>query len=247
MMKHLLLILLSVSFVANAQEQEPTKYFRFIPLGERPTWNEKIEGEFRVEQEHPPGSMPPKEVSVATSGTEFETFFLRLTEFTDITKVKTSAKALKLTEGPTPGGAEFVGSKFPAKPYSLGVLYRDNADMTWLKPKLMLLPNDLASFPNGQVRFVNTSAFEIAVQFGKERPFAVKPGKVISKPLKVGETQATVAVKLGGAYKPMMTNNIVMRANERIQVFFFKSQGKKPTAPVQMVIKPEVYQDPRRG
>ena len=247
MKKHLLLLSLCLPFVANAQDDSPSKYIRFIPLGERPTWGEDIIDEVRVERENVPGAKPPADFSIATSGKDFETHNMRLREFTKVIKVKTSAKGLNITEGKNPGGKEFIKSRFPAKPYSLGVLYRDNTDMTWLKPKLMVLPEDLSSFPLGKIRFVNTSPFEVAVKFGEERAFPVKPGKAIYKTLKVGETQAVIAVKnSAGAYKRMLTNNITMGRKQRIQAFFYKAQGKSPKSPVKIHIKPETYQAPPR-
>lgn len=245
MKKHLLLISLCLPLFASAQE-DPVKYMRFLPLGEVPTHEEQIVNGVRVHAEYPPGAVPPTDVSIATSGTDFESHNLRLGQYTKAIKIKKSAAGIKMTEGKTPGGKEFIMTNLmPAKDYTLGVLYRDNADMTWLKPKLMVLPEDPASFPSGQIRFVNTSPYEVAVKLGDEQPFAVAPGKSEYKTLKVGETLAVIAVKnAAGAFKRILNNNITMRPNQRVQAFFYKAQGDNPKQPVKLMIRPETYQSP---
>lgn len=219
---------------------------RFLPLGERPTHVQQIINEVQVHAEFKPGSVPPPDISIATSGTDVEHHNLRLKQYTKVIPIKQSAKGIKITEGKVAGGKEFLmTTRMPAKQYTLGVLYRDNAEMTWFKPKLMVLPEDLSSFPLGKARFVNTSPYEVAVKLGTAQAFAVPPGKTVYKTLKVGETMASIAVKnAAGAYKKILNNNISMRPKQRVQAFFYKAQGKNPKAPIKFFIKPESYQSP---
>ena len=99
--------------------------------------------------------------------------------------------------------------------------------MTWDKPQVKVLPEDVRSFPLGTIRLANLSDREVAVRIGDEKAFKVEAGKVVLKPMKAGEVPVVLAVQdASGAYKKFLQNNLTMRKKGRMHAFFYKAQTK---------------------
>lgn len=225
-MKRLLLFFICLSWTAGAQEP-PAKNVRFLPLGEIPPHEEiRVDGR-RVQKPPPKGSMPPMGTVLLTEPEESVPLGLRLNTFTKSMKIKASAKGVKIFPGGQIAGNPWFQSKFPADKQALFVLCKDNANMSWEKPQLKVLKEDLRSFPIGRIRFANVSDREVGVIIGNEKVFLVKPGDVVLRPLKVGNTLVKIAVQnAAGAWKQIRDSEITMRERGRIQAFFYKAQTK---------------------
>lgn len=243
-MKKLLLTALgatALSGVALAQEKAPPKNIRFIPLGELPVWEEEFKDGVRVQKKAAPGALPPSTVTYGGGGEEEDAKNLRLSlrSFSDIATFPASSEAMILKTGGV-AGKVWKQSKMPASTLSLGVLFRDNKDMTWDKPQLMVLRDDRDAFPVGKMRFVNVSDSIVLVQMQGEKAFGLAPGKTAMKSIKVGSTGIKVGYKTAeGGTKAIWQNNVKVRSGERVQCFFYKAQGKKPREAVKFVAKPE--------
>jgi hypothetical protein len=238
-MKRLLLLALSMSSLAQAQEDVPRKYVRFIPLGELPVWEEEFVKGVRVQKPPPPGSQPPSTVTYS-QGEEAKILRLALRTPTDIAVFPGNAKGIELKAGSGAEGKKFVNSPMPAKPFSLGVLFRDNTAMSWDKPIMVMLSDDAGSFPAGQMRLVNTSDKVVIVQMDGKQPFGIAPGKVSVKPVKVGDTPIKVGYQTADGGNKSIWQNVVKVGNgERVQCFFYKAQGKDPRNAVRFLSFPE--------
>ena len=238
-MKRLLLLALTMSSLAQAQNDAPRKYVRFLPLGELPTWEETFVDGVRVQKPAPPGALPPSTVTY-TQGENAKALRLSLRNVTKVAAFSANAPGIVLKEGATAGGAEFIKSKMPAAPFSLAVLFRDNTEMTWEQPRMVMLPDDSSSFPAGKMRFVNTSPYVVIVQIAGSAPFGVAPGKVSTKPVKVGDNAIKVGYQTAdGGSKAIWQNTVKVGQKERVQCFFYKAQGKNPRQAVRFLSFPE--------
>jgi len=168
---------------------------------------------------------------------------LRLKTFTKSMKIKNSAEGVKIFAGGKVAGEPWFKSRFPAQKQALFVLCKDNATMTWDKPQLKVLPEDLRSFPLGHIRFANLSDRAVAVIVDGGKAFSVKAGDVIRKPIKSGEVPLRIAVQnASGAWKTILQNSLTMTQKGRIQAFFYKAQTKDAKkAPVKFFSKLERF------
>ena len=241
-----LLALLLPSALLTAQDEPPPKRFRFIPLGELPMWREKLEGGIRVGQEPPPGSMPPKSLSLLSGEDQLIPFRVGLRSLTEVLTVPGSTPSLQLKKGDVGAAQLWLRKPMPTAPLSLGVLYRDPATMNWDSPKLLLLKDDSSAFPAGQIRFTNVSDIMVIIQIGDwkaRRPpkvFGIPPGKTSLKPLELGKNQIRVGYAgPGNSKKWIWSNQVSVLRNQRVQAFFYKAQGKDPRNPVLFHFIPE--------
>jgi hypothetical protein len=238
-MKRLLLIALSATSLASAQDPATKKHVRFIPLGELSVWKEDLKDGIRVEREAPKGAMPPSALTYS-QGEEVKSIRLTLGSLTDIATFPANAEGMVLKEGEGVGGKDFLKSPMPAAPLSLGVLFRDLESMTWEDPQMKLLPDDAASFPAGQMRFVNVSDKTVVIMIAGSPPFGLAPGKVSMKPVKIGNNSIKVGyVPEGGGSKAIWENDVTVEQGQRVQCFFYKAQGKNPRDAVKFQSKPE--------
>ena len=243
-------ILLSLGFAALAclakGQDTPAKHLRFSPLGELPVWEERIENGMRVGQAPPPGSVPPKEVSIMSSSAAVP-FDLGLRAFSKRVTISGETEALLLRKGADPQAPAWLRSRMPAAPLSLGVLYRDPATMSWNDPKMLLLKDDATSFPTGKIRFVNVSSETVVIMLGdpkKDRPkptaFGLAPGKSVQKDLKVGKNMINVGYVLAnGGRKSIWKNEINVLKSQRVQCFFYEAQDPEATDAVRFHFTPE--------
>lgn len=245
-MKRLLLIALSASSLAHAQEQAPAKHVRFIPLGELPVWKEDVQDGIRVQRKAPPGALPPSTVTY-TQGDDVRSLRFSLRSFSDTAVFPGSAEGILLKEGEGAASKPFLSSPMPASTRSLGVLFRDNKAMSWEKPKMLLLRDDGDAFPAGQMRFVNVSDKTVVIQMAGVKAFGVAPGKSSLKPIKVGNTAIKVGyLTEGGGSKAIWQNNVKVMRGQRVQCFFYKAQGKNPREAVKFHTSPESVPSPPR-
>lgn len=248
-MKALLLKITAATLFAGSLSAQdvPPKHFRFIPLGELPVWKEELKDGIRVGLAPPKGSMPPKDAAIL-SGDAPINLSLNLRAFTELVTISGDTPGLMLKQGKLGAQQDWFRSKMPTSTLSLGILYRDPANMTWEQPKMLLLNDTASAFPAGTVRFANVSDRNVLVQIGNPnarptpRIFGVKPGQSTSKPLKVGNNQIRVGYLAPGNRKVWIwTNQVRMLQNQRLQAFFYKTQGgAEARQPVKFHFTPEL-------
>lgn len=236
-MKRLLLTLLFVPMAVSAQNQR--KHVRFLPLGELPPWKEELVEGVRKQIKAPPGALPPKMLSVPNGDDDFQKKDLVLRQPSGLMTFGEKTSGLKIFKGEQPAGAPWLSSPMPSSVFSLGVLFRDNADMTWNSPKMLMLADDSQAFPAGNIRFVNVSDLKAIVKVGKKSEI-VPPGKTLIKPLKEGVNPVLAGYyDKNGAVVMIFQNSIRLLQNQRVQAFFYKGQGLKPRTAVKFMSFPE--------
>lgn len=243
-------LLLTVLSSPLTGQDVPPKHFRFLPLGELPKWDDELVNDderqgIRVGKEPPPGSVPPRDASIL-SGEADLAIDLKLGSFTERVTIDGETPTLTLKEGKVGAGVPWLNSRMPSSNLNLGVLYRDPQAMTWKQPKMLLLKDDATSFPAGKIRLANVSDRMILVQIGdpeaKPTPkiFGVPAGQAVQKPLKVGKNQIRVGYLTARRTKQWIwQNEVVLQANQRLQTFFYKAQGKDPRQRVLFRFVPE--------
>lgn len=248
-MKLILFSLLPLSLLLgslSAQEEDvPPKFFRFIPLGELPMWDEELVEGIRKGKEPPEGSMPPKPASII-SGAEPVPLRLSLRAMSDMVKVAGATPRLTIKEGEVGAAQNWLTEKMPTAPLSLGVLFRNPQTMTWKQPELLLLKDDPSSFPAGKIRLVNVSQRNILVQIGNPNAnpappiFGVRAGKETQKDLEVGVNQIRVGyIDRNGRQQWIWSNQVRLLRNQRLQTFFYQAQGENPRQEVLFHFVPE--------
>lgn len=245
-MKPVVLISLSLCLSIFAQEASH-KHMRFIPLGDLPPHRETIKNGVRIQFPPAPGTVPPKPTTLAIDPKEGRDVPLRLKEFTEWSSINPTAGGVRIFQGKQIGGKAWISSSFSSKSQSLGVLYADHQNKNWFNPKMMLVPDDLSTFPPGSIRFVNVSHCSALVRFGNEKADVIAPGKVLLKKLKQGNHPVLVgylAPSKNNAREVIFQNELMMKPKQRIQAFFYQARGKNPRKAVKFFHRGEFYVPP---
>ena len=245
-MKPVALISLSLSLSVFAQEASH-KHMRFLPVGDLPPHRETIKNGVRIQFPPAPGSVPPTPTTLAIDHKEGRDVPLRLKEFTEWSSINPRAGGVKLFQGKQIGGKPWISSRFSSKSQSLGVLYADHQNKNWFNPKMMMVPDDLSTFPPESIRFVNVSHCSALVRFGNEKAHVIAPGKVLLKKLKQGNHPVLVgylAPSKNNAREMIFQNELMMRPKQRIQAFFYQSRGKNPRKAVKFFHRGEFHVPP---
>ncbi|YCM43610.1 hypothetical protein V2O64_20080 [Verrucomicrobiaceae bacterium 227] len=236
-MKRLLLTLLALPTLAFAQNER--KHVRFLPLGELPDWKEELVDGIRRQTKPPEGALPPTLISAPNGAENIQKQGLVLRQPTGFMTFGPQAEGLSLHEGDVAAGVAWLKSPMPASTFSLGVLFRNNADMTWKSPKMMLLDDSKDALPAGSIRFVNVSDLRAIVKVGAQSE-VIKPGGVLVKPLKEGANPILAGYyDKNGAVVMVFQNSVKLLQSQRVQAFFFKGQGLKPRSDVKFISFPE--------
>ena len=236
-MKHLLLILLAMPTLVFAQNEQ--KRVRFIPLGELPDWKEELKDGVRVQTKPPEGALPPAFISAPNGAENIQKQGLTLRQPTGFMTFGPQAAGLSLHEGEVAGGEALLKSAMPTSAFSLGVLFRDNTEMSWTSPKMMLLNDSADALPVGSIRFVNVSDLKAIVKVGAKSD-VIQPGGTLVKPLKEGDNPILAGYyDKDGAVFMIFQNSVKLLQNQRVQAFFFKGQGDKPRTDVKFISFPE--------
>lgn len=237
-MKRLLLTLLAMPTLAFAQADR--KFVRFIPLGELPVWDEELVDGIRVQKPIQAGDMPPSTISAPAGDDNIQQQDISLGRASSKMTFGPNVGTLTLFEGKNGAGKQFLTSPMPTATHSLGVLFRDNANMTWLQPKMLMLKDDKDTFPANHVRFVNVSDLRALVKIGGKAAEVIKPGDSLLKPIKPGENPIVVGYyNKEGVIQMIFQNSIRLIEGQRVQGFLYKGQGKEPRSEVKFISFPE--------
>lgn len=229
-MKALFLIPLLVA-TAWSQQKVPPKVVRFLPLGQIPNL-EPLEidpdTKARIFKDPPKGAYLPKGLALQ-NGNNQTPLILTLSTLTKPIQIPGNMKQIEIKE--VNAGNPWLTSKKAIPSSGLGVLYRDPQAMSWLNPKMLLLPDDARSFPKNHVRIVNTSDVMVLYRIGEGKnptTYGIPPGQVRVKPLKVGETMIWLGTNSPKKpYPEAWSNRVTLKDGERTQFFCYKPQHKK--------------------
>ena len=229
-MKVVLLLSIFLSSLVLGQNQPAIKNLRLIPLGQMPVWKDELIDGVRVEVPPPPGSYPPKEITLPDGMKKngVQTTPLSLGVMSKNLRLDGKIPCLQFHDGKEVVGQPWLTAPVHKSDMTLGVLFRDQVAMTWLKPRILLLDDSQKDFPPGNIRFVNVANHTALVKFGAGSK-AIKPGDSLMLPLKVGDNVLTIGYIDKDSGNPVMINKALavrVMANQRIQSFFYQNQDK---------------------
>lgn len=242
-MKTLLLTLLTIPSLAFGQEGQ--KHLRLIPLGQPPEWKEKLDPitGIRIGDEPPPGSFHPSPITASDGKNAAQSVNPGMGAFSSYLKFGPKIAKLDLFEGKIPAGKPWLTAAMPEFEVALGVLFRDPAGMTWLKPRILFLDDGKEAFPDGSIRFVNVSEQNALVKIGKKAGHRIKPGDFLVLPLVEGNNALRVGYEekaKGNRVGTIFPNNTIrVIRGQRIQAFIYKNQRKQNDAEPLFLWKPE--------
>ncbi|MEJ6829911.1 MAG: hypothetical protein QNK61_06930 [Akkermansiaceae bacterium] len=244
MLKHLIILIpvLLTPFV-HAQEGGAEKgYVRVVCLGDPPPFVAREENGVMVGQEAPAGSVPPREVSFsgATVRAEVpETTKLRVRRMTKYIEV--ANKALPVTI--QADNKAWVKLPAPVSPMTVA-LFRDRSEkkLSWDKVGQKAFKDDLRSFPEGKVRFINMTRVPIAIKMVEAgKAYSVNPGSLkmmgADEGFTVGNNHVAVATKKAGGWKEMFKNRIKLLPRHRLSVYFYESDRQDPKGGIKLKVQ----------
>jgi len=227
-MKAIFFLSVLLSSLAFGQNQLAPKHLRLMPLGQLPDWKEKLEDGKRM-QIIPEGSVPPANIALP-SGKKggIQTTPLMLGVMSKTLRLDAKIPSLQFHEGKLAVGQPWLQAPVHKSTRTLGVLFEDPVEMTWEKPRILLLDDSQEAFPPGNIRFVNAGQNTALVKSGITSR-AIKPGKFLMLPLKEGKNVLTIGYLDKASSKPVLINEefeVRIMANQRIQAFFYQNQKK---------------------
>jgi hypothetical protein len=244
----LLLCAALVPMLSDGQgdEQARTSALRFLAVGDEPPWNEIEREGIRIEQTPLPGSIPPRELQLATeTGAELGSpVRIRLNQVSSVLPVKPGRVDLhEVTEiGLSPDPWHRL--RFPRKSAVLGLLWRDPVKKKWTKGRSLLLPDDLTSFPAGRVRIVNVSNYSVLLEYGTEKKGTLKPGVAIMVTRRAKVPLNLFLKRNNGTRVRMFSQVILAGARERTNVVIYTADGIGPLNPIKVCALPEIAKTP---
>ena len=230
----------------QGDEQPRTSALRLLAVGDEPPWDEIEREGIRIEQPPPPGSMPPRELQLATeSGAELgNPVRIRLNQVSGVLPVRPGRVDLhEVTEtglSPDP----WHSLQFPKKSAGLGLLWRDPGKKKWTKGRSLLLPDDLTSFPAGRVRIVNISSYSVLLEYGKEKRGTLKPGVTIMLTQRA-KVPLNIFLKRNNGTRARMFSQVMSAGpRARSNVVIYTADGIDPPSPVKVLALPEIARTP---
>jgi hypothetical protein len=224
----LLRLLLPVLLIQSAFSQEEEKGFvRLLALGENPTMKFKTINGRRVQQPDPPGSVPPRSISVSGSAGNVAAVPFTLNRYTPWVEVVDRTLALQLSAGAGDGAKKWAKVGAPTIP-KLAVFVKDRSvkNMTWNNTKLFEFADNLRAYPNESIRVINLTRAPIAFKLGERNGVQVNAGK--SKVFQkedgaiVEDTFATIGVKLpNGRWNKIYGSDIDLFNNQRVTILLY--------------------------
>lgn len=225
----------------------PQGWLRLLAVGNSPPYREKVVKGVRMQIAPPQGSIPPRQLLIP--GRKDSVQRVRL-QFGVITPAKRTSKGtVPLKElGAGEDDEPWMKLKTGNGEASLAILFR-HPKKDWEAPRVLMLPDDLTTHPEGAVRVVNASVYSMRVEVGKATPFVMTPGAV--KVLRsagngvLTNTPLKIFVQIKGDWKQIYNAALNQAENERTNVVVYRSDGEKPRRPAAALVLRERAEFPR--
>lgn len=241
-MKFCFLVILAVlpSAIA-APAEKASRHVRFLALGNSPPFRQEIRDGVRYELEPPAGSIPPRNVTLATDDNPTEAVALRLGDISAPVKAPAGAGPLDIRRAEDAADAEpWLKVTRPADGDFLVLLWRDPKAGTWAAARTMVVPDDAVSAPAGTVRFVNVSPAAVGVTLGEEK-LLLGAGKSFARQIAFGIERPFEIMLAGSDGSPRRLHSGVALLNpgERGLVLVYQADGVARRVPLKVTVKRE--------
>lgn len=227
-----------------AQEDKPetavvepaarSRTMRVVAVGDAPPFRQEVRDGVRRELPPPPGSIPPRQLTVTLASEEGESpcgeLKVQLGQVSGGVPVRSGAIDLTLRDSSVP----WVKVKAPEDGDFLVVLWRDRGAVTWDKARVMVVPESAGA---GSVVFINVAPGPVAMVFGGEK-IALPPRLPLAKPLPPGKAaEFQLGVPDGAAkFKRITAMSLEQQPQERTMVVISQSDAKESRQPVKMTL-----------
>jgi len=234
--------------VSSGQKQDsPQKNMRVLSIGNHPLVRTEYTNGRLIELPPLPGSLPPRSLTLQSITDQTMSFPNKLGRLSSPLKFNSNLDRITLIEGDSVGGNPWHSFNTPKPSHSLAVFWRNSK---WSKPSSKVLKDGVQDFPAEKIRIINFSPATLLFQINKGEIFKLKPGGGTIKDIKIGLTSMKVILPLPGKKDRRICNrDIEVKKGERVNAFFFKSDGEKVRHPVSHFIKSEIaknYAPPKK-
>lgn len=257
----LLAAALLAPLAGHAQSKEgkdsPPRMLRVWPLGDTPPFRQEVRGGVRYELEPPPGSIPPRRVTIglgepsaAAAAADDDDdprppaeLRLMLGRLSEAVPVPAGAGPLLLRNAEAPGdSAPWLRAARPESGGFLLLIWRAPEAQTWDTPRFLTLPDTPAVAPAGGLTIISVAPQPIALVLGEEK-LALPAGRPVRRRLEPGQplpVQAAVATADGGLQR-FVSQVLEQGPGERTWLVFHRADGVAPRQPVKMAIHREPF------
>ncbi|MCW1922657.1 hypothetical protein OKA05_08830 [Luteolibacter arcticus] len=220
-----------------AEEVAEADTVRFLPVGEQPPFRQEVRDGVRHELEAPVGSIPPREITVASGTMKPNPLRLSLGRPSAAASVPRGEGAIRLLDE---SGAPWTTVKRTGEGDLFVLLSRAPGAPTWKEPRALLIPSDTVHFPTGKLCLVNFSMVTVAVIFGTEK-IALPAGKTVLRDLPAGsETVFQLANGNGKeGLKRFHAGTLQQAAGERTLAVIHAADGKAPRQALRVLVHRE--------
>lgn len=242
-----LLVALGVSIGSAQDEPLPPRTVRILPLGDPPPFRQEIRNGIRYELPPPPGSVPPLRVEFTAANSEGAA---QKVEY-EIDNAEEPGLRLRLNDISTrvtlPGEAMTVvleveeanwhRFQLPEGGDFLLVMWRDPEEKTWDKARSRLVPDGVAKFKAGDLRFINVGPVTTRIEIGRQEKFEMAPGKAVLRSMGVSSGTPTTAFYQDsrGGWRRLWSSALVQNRGERSTVAIYRADGEKPRRPLKLI------------
>lgn len=225
---------------APADKPKEERAVRFLAVGDLPTYRQEIRNGVAFELDPPPGSVPPRQVTIAGGRDQSLAAVLQLGSAGLPLKIPAAERALRVFNGPV-GETPWVQLALPEKPEpALVILWRppgaDGRQGSWDKPAALLVRDGPEQAGPRTVRVVNVSPLVAAVQFGKETVRLAPRAVWLRRHPGAGELPFSVAVAGGEGWIMLHAGAIDCRAQERVVAVVYRADGERPRRPAKLAL-----------
>ncbi|NNC89412.1 MAG: hypothetical protein HKN82_13220 [Akkermansiaceae bacterium] len=238
-------LLLSAAVAQRTDEDQPPGWLRFLPVGESPPVRQEVRDGVRYLLPPPPGSVPPRMVSVGSEEGRQASAPVQLKLRTLSARVLATPGAVPIREvvdGGSGDSRRWHELRMPNRGAVLAVLWRDPQARSWTRARSLVLADDLEAFPGGTIRFTNVSPFPAGITFGDEK-LVLAAGKVAMQgEANTGLPETRLAIEVAdanGNSRKIYDSAIVQRRNQRTSVIIFRADGARPRNPAKVHIATE--------
>lgn len=226
---------------APADKYDEDRLVRFLAVGDLPPFRQEIRNGVAYELDPPPGSVPPRRLTVATGREQTAEAILTMGTASAPVRMAKAARELRAFDG-VPGDSPWLKLAMPEEPLpGLVVLWRAPAGQagkaSWDKPAALWVRDAPAQAGPRSVRVVNVSPFVVAAKFGEET-MRLAPRAVWWRrhPGGAGVALAVGAATGGDQWTTLYAGAVECGPQERVLVVVYLADGEQARRPAKALV-----------
>ena len=229
----LLLLSLLPSLLAAQEQTAPRHTLRVLPLGDPPPFQQEVRNGVRYESAAPEGSIPPRDLQLATAADAQEPLKLRLRLGSASAPLTFPLPETKVVEARN-GSAVWLKIPLSSSTASLALVWRGGPD--WSKAGVMTIA-DGPSDRQGDCRFINLTAKPMGLVWGKER-LKLEPRTQLISSISADTEEQDLSILYAdtkGSLRPCLSTKVVRKPDKLQQFVIYAADEKEPRMPVKVL------------